>query len=75
MDYDLLRKIPLFGDLTDEELDLVSKLIMHREYSKNTLVIFEDDVGNCLFVIKYGRVKISRIASDGSEAILAILGT
>ncbi|MCF7809822.1 Crp/Fnr family transcriptional regulator [bacterium] len=74
MDYALLRKIPLFADLTNDELDLVSKLIVHRKYPKNTLVIFEDDVGNCLFVIKYGRVKISRIASDGSEAILAILG-
>lgn len=74
MDGNLLRKIPLFADLNSEELELVKKSIEHRKYSKNNLIIFEDDVGNALFVIKTGRVKISRISPDGSEAILAILG-
>ena len=74
METEILRKIPLFSDLDSEELGLVKRAVFTRQFPKNNLIIFEDDVGNSLFVIKKGRVKISRIAADGNEAILAILG-
>jgi CRP-like cAMP-binding protein len=74
MEPNLLRTFPLFTDLNDDELAIVSRLMVTRKFRKNNLIIFEDDVGNSLFVIKLGRVKISRIAPDGAEAILAILG-
>ncbi|MBM3329532.1 MAG: Crp/Fnr family transcriptional regulator [Calditrichaeota bacterium] len=74
MEPELLRTFPLFSDLTAAELELVAKSMVLRKFRKNNLIIFEDDVGNSLFVIKSGRVKISRTAPDGSEAILAILG-
>ncbi|NQT34356.1 Crp/Fnr family transcriptional regulator [bacterium] len=74
MDKKLLKLIPLFADLNNEELDLVERAVVARKYDKNNLIIFEDDVGNSLFIIKKGRVKISNIETDGSEAILAILG-
>ncbi len=74
MDTQLLRLFPLFADLNVEELDLISRMLVTRRFSKNNLIIFEDDVGNSLFVIKKGRVKIFRISPDGGEAILAILG-
>jgi len=74
MDNNLLQLFPLFADLEESELEFVSKLTVERKFRKNNLIIFEDDVGNSLFVIKKGRVKISHISSEGSEAILAILG-
>ncbi|MDP8241316.1 MAG: Crp/Fnr family transcriptional regulator [Candidatus Hatepunaea meridiana] len=74
MDTDLLRVIPLFTNLNEEEIKLVSRGVVSRKFGKNSMIIFEDDVGNSLFIIKKGRVKISRIEEDGSEAILAILG-
>lgn len=74
MDNNLLQLFPLFADLSESELEFVSKLTVERKFKKNNLIIFEDDVGNSLFVIKKGRVKISHISTEGSEAILAILG-
>lgn len=74
MEPNLLRTFPLFTDLNETELAIVSRLMVTRKFKKNNLIIFEDDVGNSLFVIKMGRVKISRISPDGAEAILAILG-
>lgn len=74
MDIKLLRTYPLFSDLNDEELEMIQNMMVNRKFRRNNLIIFEDDVGNSLFVIKQGRVKISRISPDGSEAILAILG-
>lgn len=74
MDPSLLRTFPLFSSLNDRELETVSQAMVLRHFRKNSLIIFEDDIGNSLFVIKSGRVKISRISPEGSEAILAILG-
>lgn len=74
MNPQLLRTFPLFSGLSDQELEMVSQMMVMRHFRKNSLIIFEEDIGNSLFVIKSGRVKISRISSEGSEAILAILG-
>jgi len=74
MEPSLLRTFPLFNDLSDDEIAIVGRQMVTRKFRKNNLIIFEDDVGNSLFVIRSGRVKISRISPDGGEAILAILG-
>ncbi len=74
VDIKLLRTFPVFADLNEDELKIIIEMMVLRRFRRNNLIIFEDDVGNSLFVIKKGRVKISRISSDGSEAILAILG-
>lgn len=74
MESRILKFFPLFADLNTEELEMVSQRMVERKFKKNNLIIFEDDVGNSLFVIKKGRVKISHISHDGAEAILAILG-
>jgi len=71
---DPLKYFPLLADLDEEELELVRKKLILRKFGRNSPIIFEDDVGNCLFIIKKGRVKISINAPDGGEAILAILG-
>jgi len=74
MDPQDLKLFPLFSDLNQEELELVCTTAVERKFRKNNLIIFEDDVGNNLFVIRKGRVKISHISDEGGEAILAILG-
>jgi len=74
VEIDILKILPLFADLNDDERELILKLMVVRKFNKNSLIIFEDDVGNSLFVIAKGRVKISHISADGAEAILAILG-
>ncbi|HHE46954.1 MAG TPA: Crp/Fnr family transcriptional regulator [Bacteroidetes bacterium] len=74
MEKDPLKYFPLLADLDEEELELVRKKLILRKFGRNSPIIFEDDVGNCLFIIKKGRVKISINAPDGGEAILAILG-
>lgn len=74
IDINRMRIFPMFADLNEEELNVILQMIVLRRFNRNNLIIFEDDVGNSLFVINKGRVKISRISADGSEAILAILG-
>ncbi|MBT7787940.1 MAG: Crp/Fnr family transcriptional regulator, partial [Calditrichaeota bacterium] len=59
MEIQALRVFPLFYDISEEELEIVREVAVERKFRKNNLIIFEDDVGNNLFIIKRGRVKIS----------------
>ncbi len=70
----LLKNIPLFADLEDNDLQRIAELCVTKRYKKNNLIIFEDDSGSNLFFIKSGRVKISGISNEGGEAIFSILG-
>jgi CRP/FNR family transcriptional regulator, cyclic AMP receptor protein len=69
-----LRSVLLFEDLADGELLRVSERLSQKKYRKNNLIIFEEDEGQLLYIIRTGRVKISRINFTGEEVILAILG-
>lgn len=69
-----LRSVILFEDLEDGDLMRVAERLAAKKYRKNNLIIFEEDEGQVLFIIRTGRVKISRINSAGEEVILAILG-
>ena len=74
MDSVLLKTVPLFSDLADRDLNRIADLMVTKRYRKHNLIFFEDDLGQNLFIIKLGRVKISRIDEGGGEVIFAILG-
>ncbi|MBS1261212.1 MAG: Cyclic AMP receptor protein [Calditrichaeota bacterium] len=68
----LLRRVPLFYDLDGKDLERIARLMVVKRYNKDEMIIFEDDLGRNMFVIKKGRVKISGISSEGDEAIFSI---
>lgn len=68
---ELIRNIPLFQDLSDEELVGISSLFTERKYKKNSILFFEGDIGEELFVVKSGTVKIYRI--DNTKQITLAL--
>lgn len=69
----LLKKIPIFCNLSDDELRKIGETSSETSFSKNEVIFLESDEGDSLFVIKKGKVKISRMNEDGKEVILAIL--
>ncbi|MGD9898432.1 MAG: cyclic nucleotide-binding domain-containing protein, partial [Calditrichaceae bacterium] len=73
MDLSVLRTIPLFSELNDDELSQISKFAVRQYYKKDNMVLIEEEVGSTMFVILNGRVKISRISDEGREVILSIL--
>ncbi|MBU7008373.1 Crp/Fnr family transcriptional regulator [Phosphitispora fastidiosa] len=68
-----LGKIPLFRDLSSEELKEISRLAKVRNYKKNMLIFLEGEPGEALFFVISGKVKISMMTEDGREQILHIL--
>ncbi len=68
-----LRAVPLFSHLRGDELGRVSKVSRQRSYPKNSVILFEDDPGDALYVVVSGQVKVVLIGEDGREVILSTL--
>jgi len=70
----VLKNIPLFADIKDEILEKIFDLVQKRVYKRNNIILMEEDVGDTLFILNEGSVKITRLSDDGREVILSILG-
>lgn len=45
-----------------------------RTYPKGSVILFEDDPGDALYLVASGQVKVVLIGEDGREVILSVLG-
>jgi CRP/FNR family cyclic AMP-dependent transcriptional regulator len=70
----LLRNIPLFANLSDQELAQVSAEASLKQFPKNKVIISEGEKSDSLYAIVAGKVKVLISDEDGKEIILAILG-
>ncbi|HXF94926.1 MAG TPA: Crp/Fnr family transcriptional regulator [Gemmatimonadales bacterium] len=70
----VLEKVPLFSQLSPAELQHVLEVARERTYPKNSVILFEDDPGDALYVVSTGQVKVVLIGEDGREVILSVLG-
>jgi CRP-like cAMP-binding protein len=70
---DFLATIPLFSGLQRDELQRFADLTRERSYPKGSVILFQDDPGDSLFVLRSGRVKVVLIGEDGREVILGVL--
>lgn len=73
MDVGFLKYIPLFSELSEDDLREIVKLAARQVYKKDNMILIEEEIGSTMFIILDGRVKISRISDDGREVILSIL--
>ena len=71
---DMLRRVPLFSDLPEEDLEKLARVAVRKTYPKENVIFFEQDEGDSLFIISRGSVKVAKISDEGKEVILAILG-
>lgn len=69
----VLRRVPLFAELSDAEIARLGDLARDRSYPKNSVILFEDDPGDALYVVISGLVKVVLIGEDGREVILSVL--
>ncbi|MBX3175197.1 MAG: Crp/Fnr family transcriptional regulator [Gemmatimonadaceae bacterium] len=71
---DFLATVPLFKTLAPAEVANFATMAREKTYPKGSVILFEDDPGDSLFVVRAGRVKVVLVAEDGREVILGILG-
>ncbi len=73
MDLQLLKNVPLFSSIPDDQLEQISTHLIPKTYNKDGMIVMENDSGDSLYIIKEGRVKVTRYSDDGGEVILSIL--
>jgi CRP-like cAMP-binding protein len=68
-----LRVIPLFSDVGDEHLERVADHLIERRFPKHKTIVEEGLPGDYMYVIREGRVQVSKLSDDGREKILEFL--
>lgn len=69
----LLREIPIFADLSPEDLKLIAEIAREEWYPQNTVIFHQGEDGNMMFVIVEGQLQVLRTV-DGIEQVLAQRG-
>ena len=70
---DSLRSVSLFSRVGEADLDNVAELLIERRYPKNSIIVEEGLTGDYMYVIRSGRVKVTKASDDGREKIMDFL--
>jgi CRP/FNR family cyclic AMP-dependent transcriptional regulator len=71
---ELLKSVPLFADLEEEELERFSHVAVPRSFPAGTRVFHEGDDSDACYIVKEGSFRVTREHSDGRAITLATLG-
>ena len=67
-----LRKVPLFSNLKDKDLAAIESLVKERKYAKGEIILKQGDEGIGLFIIKKGKIKVSKTLASGKTLDIAV---
>ncbi|MFN3533568.1 MAG: AI-2E family transporter [Candidatus Brocadia sp.] len=70
---DLLKGIPILGDLSKEELREFERIAHRRYFEPSEHIFWEGEPGVGMYIIKKGTVKIYKTSAEGKNEDLAIL--
>ena len=70
----MVRKAPLFTALDDEAAASLLANMVSVKIAKGSVLFAEGDVGDHLYVVVEGKLKLGTSSSDGRENLLSILG-
>lgn len=70
---DILRELPLFSELNDEELKHLESITSKRTFPKRQYVFMEGEPREAVYFIEEGTVKIFKVDEEGNEQVINIL--
>ena len=73
MDTSFLKKIPLFTELTDDDLDELAIALNRTTIDPQKHIFWMDELGDRLFIIESGQVLISYTDEKGEDIVLSRL--
>lgn len=68
----VLRRAPLFANLSDEEMHALCRRVTNRRFQRGELLFNEGDSCSGLFLVASGKVRIFKISPAGREQVLAV---
>ncbi len=70
----LLRNVPLLSVLSEQELELLSRVVARKAYARGSQILGAGGPTDSLYILISGRIKVFMSDLDGREVILSILG-
>lgn len=70
-----IASISLFKGLPREHVEALARITREEEYKSGDMIFNEGEKGHGFYVVLSGQVKIFKLAADGKEQILHILGS
>lgn len=70
---EILKRIPLFSSLSDQELSRILSLCTEQHLGANEVIFREGESGQAMYVVLSGQVRISTVIPGVGEEALAIL--
>ena len=68
-----LQRVSIFSGIGQDSLERIASITQEKTYPKKSIIFHEGDRGDTLYILKSGRVKISKITEDGREKTLALM--
>jgi CRP/FNR family cyclic AMP-dependent transcriptional regulator len=69
-----ISQVPLFSQLSQDDLEALAEKAQRRRFRSGQVVFYKDDAGTQFYVIMEGKVRIALPSPQGEEITLAILG-
>jgi CRP/FNR family transcriptional regulator len=71
-DGNIIKNIPFFSSLSTEEVEHVERIIIKKRFSKDQIVLFEEDTSNYMYIVYSGKVRVVKMNEEGREQIITI---
>lgn len=68
-----LRKVPIFSDFSNRELEKIGHISHMREYNDDEIIFHEGQPAAGMYIIRNGRVRIVQKTATGDDQELSIL--
>jgi CRP/FNR family cyclic AMP-dependent transcriptional regulator len=68
----LLKRIPFFACLSDDELAELRETVQIKRFGQNEVILLEEQTAQFMYLVYSGKVKAVQISEGGRENILAI---
>ena len=68
-----IKKVSIFNALSSEDIKEISRYLIPDTFTKKEFIFSEGDPSEWLFVVKKGKVKITKLSHEGKELILEIV--
>src|SRR5881628_3334064 len=70
----LLRRVWLFSELDDDDLEQIARLSRERTCRSGDILVHQGESSGELFTVIQGRLKVVSTAPDGGEVLLSVIG-
>ncbi len=69
-----ITNIPIFHGLDEDQFTELISIAERKKYKRGKIIFSEGDVGNGLYVVETGKIKIFKLSFEGKEHIFHIYG-